>query len=1200
VTGQVDDGDRRPYRYLDYFDEADRDFYFGREREIRILLSDVIVNRLVVLFAKTGTGKTSLINAGVRPRLEPDYETFYIRVEDDPIRAAREALRAADVLPRRQQDAPLHQQLSSATRRLGRPTVLFFDQFEEFFEHISAPAERQRFVQEIAEIYQDEETQACVVFSMREEYFHEMDDFREQVPSIFHKSSNLRLRLLDDEQARQAIAEPVKQFDVVIEDELVERLVADLHTDKGISPAHLQIVCDTLWRERAANATAITLQDYLALGGGEGSPGDRIYQRRVEEDLSHQLDDRQLEIFGRLMPTLRTEKQTKRPKELTELVEQLQVDAATLDQLVERLRGIGLIRVLHRYGTVHVEWTSDYLASRTDDLIEWTTRLSLLRLIMLRGQEQRRLEEHRRSIQGRHRVVEPWKPPMALRDLQALSKHAELVKGQLDPEQAEFVFTVSLFHGEQMGLWSRIATEVGADIWRLLEQRIADESTSLEEVGNSLRFLAASRDVRAQGLLGLALRQDSLSSQAVDVIADSGNDDTIGLLEAALEQPALAAQTVAALSQQSSVAAVDLLAMAVQQLGDVALDAASSLYRISTGRPSLATARAGQVFDGLLEDHAQSLFVQALSLGQDTEFWWQQVVERGVDVWPVLERSLQDPSVPLPRATNAVALLGAIAIGSADHSAVDRSLGLLERALTDDRLAEHAVAAVSRLRSTEAVQLLEQALRRDSTTLHAARSLYDIAEQRVGEASSDAGDVVEDVFRRRVGGLFVRALARGEALRFWFDRANDYGVDGWALVGERLQESDVAPDPAQHAVRLLGELAKEPATQRRALDLLLLAMRQGRLAAAAVSAVAAVGTAEAIELLQSVEDPQVAAIAQRALEDMSNDWSVSPELRQRVDAVLHRSPQPDRTREAAIGSAPPPARVPSSTLFGEHDWDFLVRAIDHGELTPIIGASVPPLPTLRQVAARLAEEFRYPRDDIWDLAAVAEYIGVTRRDPMYAKRQVARIYQAAVIDHVQSARDVHTMLASLPLPVYLTMAFDDLTASALEAVGRRPVRALSNWNVRVGRTQSPDLGVVDPTPERPLVLHLHGHADVPESIVLTDDDQLDLFNRMSDGLSDVVPVRAIDAMSFGALLLLWVGPWAPSGRTYRLLLRLLPPRASSRTSVSVQIPPHSGADPSDARRYIEDYLAQLNIRVHWGKAEAFCGELQRRWNAHGQ
>ena len=172
----------------------------------------MVVSRLVVLFAKTGTGKTSLINAGVRPRLrDQGYTTYFIRVRRDPYASACEELeRDKAVGPLG--EAPFIDQLRTLVKRLGkRPVVLFFDQFEEFFLYgPDDPAKMERFIADVAEAYRDEALGIQFVFSMREEFFVEMDAFRDKIPTIFHNESNLRLRWFTEKQARDAMVKPAR------------------------------------------------------------------------------------------------------------------------------------------------------------------------------------------------------------------------------------------------------------------------------------------------------------------------------------------------------------------------------------------------------------------------------------------------------------------------------------------------------------------------------------------------------------------------------------------------------------------------------------------------------------------------------------------------------------------------------------------------------------------------------------------------------------------------------------------------------------------------------------------------------------------------------------------------------------------------------------------------------------------------------
>ena len=209
-------GIAQPYKFLDYYRKNDRQLFFGRERETATLVSDIVTARLVILFAKTGSGKSSLINAGVRPRLEDlDYHTFWIRVEQDPTEAARTAFRTQDFSfdPKKQ----FVECLKEIVRQLRKPVVLFFDQFEEFFlvpGTLESEALRkfklaaQRFVADVGKLHRDRESGVHIVFSMREEFFHEMDVFRAEIPTIFGAESSLRLRWLDDDQARAAITLP--------------------------------------------------------------------------------------------------------------------------------------------------------------------------------------------------------------------------------------------------------------------------------------------------------------------------------------------------------------------------------------------------------------------------------------------------------------------------------------------------------------------------------------------------------------------------------------------------------------------------------------------------------------------------------------------------------------------------------------------------------------------------------------------------------------------------------------------------------------------------------------------------------------------------------------------------------------------------------------------------------------------------------
>lgn len=141
---------RAPYKYLDYYTSADADLFFGREKETQMIVGEILSSRLLVLFSRSGSGKTSLINAGVVPELKRlGYETLYVRFESDPFaslqNAAREQLQYAGA------GNDLRGLLQNVTAARKKPLVVFLDQFEEFFlVFADQPALRQDFIAQIA------------------------------------------------------------------------------------------------------------------------------------------------------------------------------------------------------------------------------------------------------------------------------------------------------------------------------------------------------------------------------------------------------------------------------------------------------------------------------------------------------------------------------------------------------------------------------------------------------------------------------------------------------------------------------------------------------------------------------------------------------------------------------------------------------------------------------------------------------------------------------------------------------------------------------------------------------------------------------------------------------------------------------------------------------------------------------------------
>jgi hypothetical protein len=291
-----------PYVGPRAFQRRDQAIFYGRNREARELVDLIIANGAMVLYSKSGLGKTSLINAQVIPSLiEEGFEVLPVT------RVSRFTPKMLDSLPIRNRyvfnalvgcsldnDDPTslaNVTLPDYIAKLERsrddaedpaPFTLIFDQFEElfttypehwkdrrdFFEQIGLALEQNRFLR--------------IIFSMREEYIGELDPYASLIPD--RTRARFRLEGLSKEAALVCIQEPLrgteKKFDRGVAEELVEDLLrVHVETSIGTSvieaqfvePVQLQIVCYKLWESLAPTTTEITRLQLHKYGGVDRS-----------------------------------------------------------------------------------------------------------------------------------------------------------------------------------------------------------------------------------------------------------------------------------------------------------------------------------------------------------------------------------------------------------------------------------------------------------------------------------------------------------------------------------------------------------------------------------------------------------------------------------------------------------------------------------------------------------------------------------------------------------------------------------------------------------------------------------------------------------------------------------------------------------------------------------------------------------------
>jgi len=244
-----------PYPGLLPFTGGDAELFFGREPEVRRLAQLVPRVPMVFVVGPSGSGKSSLVSAGLLPELRRrEADGWLIRTMRpgaDPMRALRETLDWTD--PR-----PALAAVSNLIRRQSaRRLLLVVDQFEELFVQ-APPAAQAEFVRATRLIAGEA---GCVcLFVLRADFYPDL-----MSSELWPVPAGQRVEIVPPrgDALRAAIELPARHRGVHLEPALLERLVADAATEPGALPL-LQETLRGLWDGRRRHS--LTLADYQAAG----------------------------------------------------------------------------------------------------------------------------------------------------------------------------------------------------------------------------------------------------------------------------------------------------------------------------------------------------------------------------------------------------------------------------------------------------------------------------------------------------------------------------------------------------------------------------------------------------------------------------------------------------------------------------------------------------------------------------------------------------------------------------------------------------------------------------------------------------------------------------------------------------------------------------------------------------------------------
>lgn len=340
----------RPYKFLNYYTREDRAIFFGRQSDGEKLYTRLLASSLLVVFGKSGVGKTSLLRAGLLSRFQAPHDLVVTqRMLSEPVTALRQML--ARVLAVDVRDESLASLLVQAEHCVSGTVLVVLDQFEEFFLRCTS-AQRSEFGRELAAVLTLDLRRTHFILSLREDFLAQMAELEAFVPSILEQ--RFRVTPLAREGSRQAILGPARLFQLDIEEAVVEDL---LGLDE-FEPPQLQIILDRLYDHR--DGQRIGWDTYQALGGAE-----RILRGYFEETLAHNLGPER-QRARQLLKLMVTPQKTKLVATLDELDARLGWPRENLMAVLKLLVGSRLVRSWEEgYELAH-----DFL---TQEIAAWET-----------------------------------------------------------------------------------------------------------------------------------------------------------------------------------------------------------------------------------------------------------------------------------------------------------------------------------------------------------------------------------------------------------------------------------------------------------------------------------------------------------------------------------------------------------------------------------------------------------------------------------------------------------------------------------------------------------------------------------------------------------------------------------------------------------------------------------------------------------
>jgi WD40 repeat protein/class 3 adenylate cyclase/energy-coupling factor transporter ATP-binding protein EcfA2 len=323
-----------PYRGLQFFDEADAEWFFGREQITGKLVKAVKEQRFLAIVGASGSGKSSVVRAGLIPGLKRSqpgrWDAHIITPSSRPLESLavsltkrEQSVAAAATLidDLRRDPRSLHLYVRRMTPNDRRvTTLLVVDQFEELFTLCRDEQERQAFVENLLYAVEVEGDHSQIVIALRADFYQHLAQYAGLRTEIAKHQEYLGG--MDSAELHQAIEEPARRGGWEFSPGLVELMLHDIGATEGrqAEPGALPLLSHALletWKRRRGNL--MNLRAYSEAGGVRGAIA-KTAESVYFGELTPQQQDIARNIFLRLTELGEGTQDTRRRAKISELV----------------------------------------------------------------------------------------------------------------------------------------------------------------------------------------------------------------------------------------------------------------------------------------------------------------------------------------------------------------------------------------------------------------------------------------------------------------------------------------------------------------------------------------------------------------------------------------------------------------------------------------------------------------------------------------------------------------------------------------------------------------------------------------------------------------------------------------------------------------------------------------------------------------